>query len=541
VSYLALAILLAVAPPAEARHVPDEIMVRFAPGAAEDEARRALDGLGAREVRQLPQVRVRLVKLPPGLTVEAAIERLQRNPNVLSAEPNHIFKAKALPTDQFFPLQWSLDRISASQSWASDVPGADGSSSVVIAIADSGIDASHPDVAGKLVTGYNAFDGSSNAQDDNGHGTAVASIAAGTANNGGVVGVCRNAKLMPVKVLDDEGGGSEFGILDGILWAANHGADVINMSLGSCNPECEPPTEAARSAAVQVWSLGVVLVAAAGNESTTEISYPAGYPHVLGVGATDPRDRLTYYSNMGPALDVVAPGGSGTGTLYCDPYEDLLAAALTAPAYCPAPPFSYYDPPDERCACQYDPLPGTYPGGTTFFLTAAGTSGACPVVAGLAAVILGLHPDWTPDQVMSQIESTADPMPGQSGWSPDYGYGRVNMLRALQGNTVAPPLSTSPAWVYPNPFRPVNDLFVTFVIPAGRGAVISIEIRDTSGVMVWKMSMTAAETAGLDLYYNSPVRWDGKDLKGRNVANGIYSARIKAGASTCVKRIVVAR
>ncbi|MEK7476412.1 MAG: S8 family serine peptidase [Candidatus Coatesbacteria bacterium] len=517
-SYLGLAFLLAVAPPAGARHVADEILVRFAPGVAEADARRTLDGLGARETDRLPEIMVRRVKLPPGQTVEAAIDRLGRNPNVLYAEPNLVLRAKGFPTDTYFPIQWSLDRISASQCWGSSIPGSTGSAAITIAIVDTGIQSAHPDFAGKLVTGTNILSPGSAPEDDNGHGTGVASVAAAASNNkAGITGVAWDAMLMAVKVLDATGQGTEFDIDKGVLWAARHGARVINMSLGSCDPVtlvCDPGTSSGAATMQQAWSLGCVLVAATGNEGTTNTSFPAGYPHVLGVGATDRNDQLTAYSNRGTAMDVVAPGGTGVSS--CNSDYDMTVAILTSQV------------------CDNFAFPAGWG-------TEAGTSFAAPMVSGLAAVLLGVNPAGTPDSIVSLIEQTADPAGGVTGWTPGYGYGRINMYRALTGQAAPPPATGTPAWVYPNPFSPLLQRHTTFVIPAGAGQPISIEIRDVTGTLVWTKALSAAETSGLDLYYNSPLRWDGNDTKGRQLANGVYVARIRVGSTTCVKRIVVAR
>jgi subtilisin family serine protease len=323
---------------------------------------------------------------------------------------------------------------------------------------------------------------------------------------------------MAIKVLGANGEGNEFDIDKGVLWAARHGARVINMSLGSCDPAppytCDPGTTAGAAAMQEAWSLGAVLVAATGNEGTENTSFPAGYPHVLGVGATDRNDHLTFYSNRGPALDVVAPGGVGATS--CNDSADLMVAILTTQV------------------CDNFAFPAGWG-------TEAGTSFACPVVAGLAAVLLGADPARTADQIVSVIEQTADPAGGVTGWTPDYGYGRVNMYRALTGQAAPPPVAKTLAWAYPNPFSPLLQRHTTFVIPAGRGQAVSIEIRDVTGLLVWTKALSAAETSGLDLYYNSPLRWDGNDSKGRQLANGVYVARIRVGSATCVKRIVVAR
>src|SRR5687767_3398054 len=202
--------------------VPDEVIVRFRPGAPSAATARALDELGARQRDEIPALRARLVKLPPGRTVDEALARLRAHPLVEFAEPNMIVRIKAFPADPEARWQWSLNRISASQSWSSGLAGADGSAAVTIAVVDSGVRSAHPEFAGKLVQGFNAMDDSSNTEDDHGHGTGVASVAAAAADGAGMVGVARNARIMPIRVLDATGVTGEFTIMKGMLWAAQH-------------------------------------------------------------------------------------------------------------------------------------------------------------------------------------------------------------------------------------------------------------------------------------------------------------------------------
>jgi subtilisin family serine protease len=322
---------------------------------------------------------------------------------------------KDLPDDPYLNMQWSLEQIGAILAWGMTVTGAEGSSAVTIAVVDGGILSSHPDLGGKLVAGYNAIDDSANAEPDAGedHGTLVASIAAANSGNGkGIAGTAQLAKLMPVKI-----GMDEFSIIKGALGAVARGARVINMSLGSCFQECatcqmdcEPPSEAGAEAALTAYGDGAVLVASAGNESTTMTSYPAGYPYVLGVSATGPSGTLAFYSNMGPQVDVAAPGGGGSHD--CHNSVDVIGA--TDPTHaCPGWLFQ-----DLR--------------------TAAGTSMSAPHVAGLAAVLFGQDLSRTNDDVVSLIRSSAYQPEGATGWNDSYGYGRIDMYKAL---TMSVPVS----------------------------------------------------------------------------------------------------
>jgi len=239
----------------------------------------------------------------------------------------------------------------------------------------------------------------------------------------------------------------------------------------------------------------VVLIAAAGNESTSNKSYPAAYPYVIGVSATDTNDALASFSNFGDYIDFAAPGvgiqapGSATDSIYC---------------------------------------------------VANGTSVASPIVAGLAAVLLGQDPSRTPDDIESLMRRTADDL-GIAGWDPQFGYGRVNMYRALTLNANIPPAGRDLAYVYPNPFSPAQDLEgMRIVIKASPGDVVGVEVFDVLGNRVWSKSFSAQETGTRDFYYD-PVVWNGKDEQGRELANGVYLARIKVNEQRIIKKIVLAR
>ncbi len=495
---LPIVFLWAAAGPAWSRNVPDEVIVRFRPGTPAADARRALDDLGARERGELRGLGYKRLTLPPGLTVDAAIARLRRNPNVDVAEPNAEIRGAALPNDPKRALQWHLDRIHATDAWAAGVAGAQGAASVVIAVVDSGVAGAHDDLAPKLVPGYNVLDPAAPPADTCGHGTWVAgTAAAATDNSTGVSGVAWLARLMPVKVIDfvpaaGDCVGSEFDIDQGVLWAATHGARVINMSLGSCGNGCSPGSVAAADTMAAAWNQGCVLVGAAGNENSSGPSYPAAYQYVLGVAATDQADGRASFSNYGNYIDLAAPG---VGIITTDALASNAYTDLTGPV--------------------------------------AGTSFAAPIVSGLAAVLFGQDPGRSNEEVVRILEQTADHLgTGGAGTRNDqFGFGRVNMYRALTGQATPPPALADDGYAYPNPFSPApdHDRFMTFVIKSPGGKAVAVEIFDAVGNSVWRKTLTAQETAGADLYYNSPMRWDGKDLRGRDMANGVYTAVITIG------------
>jgi len=219
---------------------------------------------------------------------------------VLAVDTPRKSYAMALPADDAGrDLQWALNRLQAEDLWARST-----GAGVTVAVLDSGVKASHPDLKGKVAKGYNAITGKPGARSDNfGHGTFIAGMIAGKYNGSGIVGLAPNARILPVKVLDSEGIGDSDDIARGIIWAVDNGADVINMSFGadSTNRVEAEAIDYARGA-------GVTLIAAGGNEGARLVMYPAGYPGVLGVGATDFDNKRASFSNRGPHIDVVAPG-----------------------------------------------------------------------------------------------------------------------------------------------------------------------------------------------------------------------------------------
>jgi thermitase len=286
------------------------------------------------------------------------------------------------PDDPYFGRQWGLTRVEAPQAWEVTT----GSSQVNIAILDTGVDLDHPDLAAKLINNKN-FTTSATVDDVHGHGTHVAGIAAAITNNGiGVAGLGYTSTIMNVKVLSDSGSGYYSWIVWGIAWAADNGAEVINMSLGGSSS-----SSALEDAINYACSRGVVVVAAAGNSGSTSPSYPACYTNCIAVAATDANDALPSWSNYGDWVDVAAPGVSIYSTLKENGYGYK-----------------------------------------------SGTSMASPYVAGLAGLVFATVSDANGDgnlndEVRSRIEANCDDI-GLSG----IGYGRINAARAVGSVPVLP-------------------------------------------------------------------------------------------------------
>jgi hypothetical protein len=235
----------------------------------------------------------------------------------------------------------------------------------------------------------------SNPADDNGHGSHVAgTVAQSTNNSRGVAGVAHGASIMPIKVLDAGGSGWDSDIADGIYWAVNHGADILNLSLGGYGS-----STAMQNAVNYAWGQGCLVVCAAGNDNTSLVSYPAGYANSISVSATEWRDLRAYYSNYGSTIDICAPGGDVTADRNGDGYADGVLQ-------------NTFDPNESYWFWQ-------------------GTSMASPHVAGVAALVKSRNMTLTNSQIRNILQSTAKDL-GTAGWDSFYGHGQVNALAAVQ-------------------------------------------------------------------------------------------------------------
>ena len=360
---------------------PGEIIVKYKDSVGLGQM--AILGLshGTVNLETVGDLKIQEVKITDGSSVGEKLTELKKDPEVEYAEPNYRRQAQiTTPNDAYYSgYQWNMPIIRANYAW--DITR--GSNSTVIAIIDTGVSLTHPDLSSKIVAGYDFVDNDSSAMDEQGHGTHVAGIAAAITNNGvGVAGVNWNARIMPVRVLDENGSGWDSDIAEGIIWATDNGADVINMSLGG--PTSYPYTM--QSAVDYAYSHGVVVVAAVGNNPNGIPIYPAACSHVIGVAATNSSDQRASFSNYGTFVDIAAPG--------------------------------------ETIASTY------WSAGSNVYALASGTSMATPHVAGLAALVLSQYPSRTPDQIEACIESSADDL-GAIGRDNYYGYGRINAYKAV--------------------------------------------------------------------------------------------------------------
>jgi thermitase len=352
-----------------------QILVKFQPGTSLPEAAEIHRQLGGQVKETIPGIGVQVVTVPKGQEIAKA-KAYSANAKVAYAEPDYLAQAEGNPDDPYLGLQWGLTKVEAPQAW--DVTT--GSSSINIAILDTGVDLDHPDLANKIISNIN-FSNSGTTDDVYGHGTHVAGIAAAMTDNGiGVAGLGYSSTIMNVKVLDDYGSGTYSGVASGIIWAVDNGAEVINMSLGGSSP-----SSTLEDAVNYAWNNGVVVVASAGNSASTTPSYPAYYNNCIAVAATDANDALASFSNYGNWVDVAAPGLSIYSTLKNNGYGYM-----------------------------------------------SGTSMASPYVAGLAALVFTTVSEPNGNrklnyEVRSRIEATCDDI-GVNG----IGSGRINAYRAVQ-------------------------------------------------------------------------------------------------------------
>ncbi|MFD1394548.1 S8 family peptidase [Kroppenstedtia eburnea] len=257
-------------------------------------------------------------------SVEEAVKAYEKNPNVEYAEPNYIVKTQWTPNDPYFSSQQYGPQIMKAES-AWDVTRS--SSSVRIAIVDTGVQANHPDLSGKVINGYDFVDRDWNPNDLNGHGTHCAGIAAASTNNGtGIAGMAPNASIYAVRVLDANGSGSLNNVADGIVHAADNGAKVISLSLGSTGT-----SSTLENAVNYAWNKGSVVVAAAGNAGNTVRNYPAAYSNAIAVASTDRNDRKSSFSTYGSWVDVAAPGSDIYSTYPTSRYASLSGTSMATP------------------------------------------------------------------------------------------------------------------------------------------------------------------------------------------------------------------
>lgn len=308
-------------------YVDGEFLVKFAPGMAASARAKVAKSLGGEMVRKVKALDIDVLSFPGAKANPQAAEQilaaLKNNPNVVMAEQNEYLHTEYTPNDPGMSSQWAWSKIQAQQAW--DVT--QGSSSVVIAIVDTGIQRNHPDLDAKIVAGYDFVQNDTAPDDGNGHGTHVAGTAAAETNNAtGGAGMCPNCLLMPVRVLDNNGSGTLDAVANGITWAADNGAKVINMSLGGSSG-----TATLQNAVDYAWNKGVFLACAAGNNGNTAANYPGYYANCFAVAATTSTDAKASYSTYGTWVEVAAPGSGIYSTWTGSSYNTIDGTSMATP------------------------------------------------------------------------------------------------------------------------------------------------------------------------------------------------------------------
>lgn len=333
---------------------------------------------GAQVVGGVSALQAQIVRVPADAADELA-DVLRSRPDVLYVEPNYTASGQFTPNDPLYSTQqYAPQRMEAEAAWAI----APGDADVTVAVIDSGATFDHPDLREKLVAGWNYVDDNANPVDDHGHGTHVSGIIAAGLNNGiGVAGVGGNARVLVYKVLDEKNVGSYSNIAAAIIAATDAGADIINLSLGGAFNSVT-----LRKAVEYAWQNGALVVAAAGNNGSSDPFYPAAYPQVMAVSMTNSGDDFVSLSNGGDWIAIAAPGWAIRST--------------------------------------------DWVGSQGEYGTRSGTSMAAPQVAGVAALVLAVA-DVDNATLRSILENNADDL-GTAGFDGEYGHGRVNARRAVE-------------------------------------------------------------------------------------------------------------
>jgi len=399
------------------------------------------------------------------------MEVLNNHPDIEYAEPLYIYRASGEqavqavtvaeavyePDDTYYTKkwQWGLQAINVNSIW--DRVPLEQRSGITIAVVDTGVDVYHPDLRDNIIDGYDFVGNDSNADDDNGHGTHVAGIAAAVPYNGtGIAGVAGGARIMPVKVLDENGRGNSLGLYLGIVYAANHGADVINLSLSSAVPSL-----LVEEAVEYALSKDVVVVAATGNQSS-DVAYPAAFEGVIGVGAVDYYDgnkfKLADFSNKGDEVDLTAPGVDIISTV---PYE-------------------------------LDIFDGNQDG----YELKNGTSMAAPFVAGMAALLRAENNHRTYEQIQTILEETAVDV-GDEGKDSLFGAGVINGSE----NAEVPPLIEFPCINISGDFVNYDKIDLSVTVQKGKG----VQDESFSGELGIKIEKYAGGPFGGFMYFEKPT------------------------------------
>jgi thermitase len=459
------------------RHASGRILVRFRSGVTDADAETVAHGQGGHIISGIPQIRFHIVSVPSGAEEKVRLA-LSHNPKVQIAELDYAVSADLVPNDPYYSSQWYSKVIGMPAGWDSTT----GSPSVIVAVLDSGIGPS-PDISENLIPGYDAITGTANVTADAAclHGPAVAGTVATVGNNGiGPAGIAWHVKVMPITVADGSCYAYWSDVAEGIVYAADHGAKVINVSYGG-------PTASAtlQSAIDYAWSKGAVFFASAGNNNTDVVLYPAGAANAISVAATQAAstasgDIKAGYSSFGSSVDISAPG-SNIVTIY-----------------------------------------------GASFAGWSGTSFSSPLAAGLAALVWSVNPALSNAQVVDLMLKNSDDL-GATGWDPYYGAGRINVAKTLAAAKIAVPLiadTQKPTTAITSPIAnaTVSGEVAIRVTAADNMAVTKVELYKDGAIL------GTSTTAPYDFYWDA-----GHDaLAAHSFQTKAYDAAGNMGASALV-------
>jgi thermitase len=299
-----------------------EVMIQFTPDSSANERNEYIRQIGGTTRRQIDALNTYSVTLRPNVT----ISELPSSPIVVHAEIDEIAGATQTkvspPNDPRYAEQWAFPVVGLPQAWQG-LP----SRTIVVAVIDSGVCLSHPDLQGRLLAGFDFVDNDNDPTDVFGHGCGVAGVIAANSNNGvGVAGVAPKAQIMPLRVLDQNGLGNYSNIASAIVYAVDNGAHIINLSLAGSSP-----SSIIEAAVNYATNRNVIVIAAAGNFAQERAYYPAAYPNVIAVGSIDPNLQRSSFSNFGSQIDVWAPGRDILTTNKNGQYEFMSGTSFAAP------------------------------------------------------------------------------------------------------------------------------------------------------------------------------------------------------------------
>lgn len=503
----ALLVMLATAVSEPARaveaHVPGEVIVGFEPGTPQVVQEATAHRLRCSVAESAPRLETILFRFDTTRHALGVAEEWAQEPAVRFAHPNYLGAGGFVPDDTWFSNQWHLDNtgqfggtpdadVDATEAW--DI--ATGSSDIVVAVLDTGIDSDHTEFAGRFLPGHDFVNEDADPEADHLHGAVVTGLLAANADNAfSVTGIDHGCTVLPVKVLDQFNAGTTFDLIQGIDYSVTEGAHVISMSLINY-----PGTGGLIAALQDARAAGSILLACGGNNGigNADVSWPGASPETIAIGWTDNRDRRSSASGTGTALDLVAPG-LGVRTIVFDSATD----------------------------------------GASIF---SGCSAATPVAAGVVSVMLSVDPTLTQDEVLAHLIAGAEDQVGPAsedtpGWDPFFGWGRINMRNSLglvatgvpeaEGSTAG----LTRAW--PNPFQERTEVRLT----VASEKPVDVSILDAAGREVRSYpSLVPGRNA--DGAFEIRVHWNGRGEGGTVQAAGIYFVKVRGDSTAPTAKLI---